>query len=352
MAGQIVERVLGGARMLLVSVGAAIAGSLASALLLPWLGAQGWTQLAIIAPTAANLMAVGSIVAALWLLLPRYTPPLEPRMRRNLAVTLALLLLANVLTGWPELAAARVAPVALAVTCLVSSLVVWTLPVSLPRMARGALVFVAAALGLASVASFVAIIPETPQAQLSAQRDQRCTIDSMVLRTPLTHAPVSLDRQAPYLVPVIDGLVDSLELRAGGLVQIGATTQAAGSEGLALFDVVEGLEHELSVTAAGAMPEPYAALLAQQGIAERGGAEQGAATWRSADLWRNGERVARVVERRLAPGPTGEVAVVYLVASPASAIHHGAELHAAILADATTDPTLERSATARCTLDP
>src|SRR4029078_1754438 len=85
----------------------------ASVLALGPLTDAGYTELAVLAPTSGNLMAIGSVTAALWLVTPQRTPQLAPRPRRNLAVTLALLLLANLITTWPTIVGVGVAPTAL-----------------------------------------------------------------------------------------------------------------------------------------------------------------------------------------------------------------------------------------------
>jgi hypothetical protein len=60
------------------------------------------------------------------------------------------------------------------------------------------------------------------------------------------------------------------------------------------------------------------------------------AQWKSADLWRNGERVGRVIERRIESGVAGrEGATLSLIATPPAAIEHAPAIYAAIMRDAT-----------------
>jgi membrane associated rhomboid family serine protease len=151
LAGQIVERLLGPARMAMVTILAAFAGMAASVLALPLLWERGLHEIAVVAPTGGNLMALGATTAALWLLLPSRTPALAARSRRNLVVTLALLLIANLLTNLPGLpgvpgvpgassasgvsgfAAIGVAPIALVTTIVIASVLTLALPREQPR---------------------------------------------------------------------------------------------------------------------------------------------------------------------------------------------------------------------------
>jgi membrane associated rhomboid family serine protease len=325
LAGQLVERMLGPTRMLLVTVGAALAGVAASVLALQPLANAGLDELAVLAPTAGNLMAVGSVSAALWLLTPRRTPALASRPRRNLVVTLGLLLLANLITTWPTLVGVGVAPVALFTTFIVASLVAM-LPRELPRAVEVALALLLGLVLAGNVVAAVVILREDPQAYLVDHRVQRCEVAGVVVHTPTDLVPKRLDRDVGFAVPMVDGLVDTLELRDGSLVQVMvARGTAASGEMLAVFGLVEGLEREVTVTAAGPLPEPFAELLAADADAR----------WRSADLWRNGERVARVVERRLDVPAGREAATISLMASPPGAIEHAPAIYAAILHEAT-----------------
>lgn len=342
LGGQIVERLLGRARMLLITVGSAVAGMAASVLALPLLWSQGWSALAVVVPAGGHLMALATSVAALWLLLPRFTPQLARRVRRNLGLTLALLLVANLLSTWPGLAGVQVAPAALLTAIAVASALALALPVALPRWGRVIQTGLAAGLlGLTGV-SFALLVGAEPEAYLVDHRIQRCTVGPVVVHTPLGHVPVSSEREGPTALPVIDGLVDGLELRGGGLVQVGAWAGAADEGELALFEAIDGLDAELSVTASGRLPEPFAEVMADD--------EDG--SWRSVDLWRNGERVGRVIERRLAAQAGRGAATVYLVAAPADAIEHGAWVHAAMMADAQlAGEANEAGARPKCTVE-
>jgi membrane associated rhomboid family serine protease len=325
LAGQLVERMLGPARMLLITVGAALAGVTASVLALGPLTHAGLDELAVLAPTGGNLMAVGSVSAALWLLTPKRTPALASRPRRNLIVTLALLLLANLITTWPTIVGVGVAPVALFTTIVVASLVVLVFPRELSRAAELVLMLVLGVMLAANAVAAVRVVAEDPQTYLVDHRVQRCEVDGVVVHTPSDLVPMWLDRDVPFELPIFDGLLDTLELRDGSLVQLAVVRgSAASSESLAVFGLAEGLEREFSVTAAGPLPEPFAELIAADAQGH----------WRTADLWRNGERVARVIERRLDVPAGREAATISLIAAPPEAMAHAPAIHAAILREA------------------
>ncbi len=337
LAGQVVERLLGAARMAWATVIAAFAGVAASVVALPWLWELGLDSVAIVAPTGGNLMAVGAIVAALWLLFPRRTPALASRSRRNLVVTLTLLLVANLLTSWPGLVGFGVAPVALLVTTLVATLAAVAFPNEAPRWVRRVLGGVVGLALLVNIGAAVLVIAEDPEAYLVDHRAQRCELGGVVVRTPIGATPMTLDREVPFELPIIDGLLDSLELRDGSLVQIAVLRGRVEDERPALLSLVEGLDGEVSATAPGPLPEPFAELIAAE------------PSWRAWDLWRNGQRIGRVIEHQIAGAPEAKPATIMLVASPASAIDHAPAIDAAILREARV--SADASERPRCRVD-
>ena len=398
LAGQVVERMLGPARMGLVTIGSAVAGLAASVLALPGLWSLGLDSIAVVAATGGNLMAVGAIVAALWLLLPRRTPNVAPRTRRNLVVTLSLLLLANLLTSWPNAGGLGLAPVGLLATALVSTVIALAVPVHLPRWLDHVFALPVLALVAATGVAVWGLFAVDPEAELVDHRAQRCELQGTVVHTPIAFVPVRLERDAGFELPIVDGLLDGLERRDGSLVQIAvhrgrvdggnealagagegpsggsdgpSATQAktpaenpastrvatpvateaetpaepqarvqpeAQPDALALFQLDETLAGQLAATAVGPLPEPLAEAVAAE-----------PQRWRAADLWRAGERVARVVEREL-PVAAGEPpATVLVVATPPTALDHAPALYAAVLADARVDP--EAGEQTRCRVE-
>lgn len=327
LAGQIVERLLGPARMILVTVGAAVAGMAASVLALPVLWDLGWGALAVVASAGGGAMAVGAITAGLWLLLPSKTPGVAPRSRRNSLVTLSLLLVANVVIARPGVLGAGVAPVGLLVTAALATVLALALPVDLPKWAERSLGVVAGGVLLAAVAATGFVLAEDPERELVEHRTQVCVQAGAVLRTPVDFRAASLDRDVEHGLPIVPGVVDDLELRDGSLVQLAVHHGPVVEGEPAMFGVIDGLRTELSVTAAASVPEPFASMFTDDGDGQ----------WQAFDLWRNGERVGRVIERRLPATPDdaeGERTTAMVIASPAESLAHAPELYAAILVDA------------------
>jgi membrane associated rhomboid family serine protease len=337
LAGQVVERMLGPARMACATMLAAFAGMAASVMALPYLWDLGLDSIAIVAPTGGNLMAVGAITAALWLLVPRRTPLLAARSRRNLVVTLTLLLVANLLTSWPGLIGFGIAPVGLLVTILLATLTAVVFPVEAPQWIRRVLGGIVGATLLANLVALVLVVAEDPEAYLVDHRAQRCELDGVGVRTPIGMTPMSLDRDVPFELPIVDGLLDSLELRDGSLIQLAVHRGPVGDEQPALFELVEELDDEISATAPGPLPEPFAELIAAQ------------PNWRAWDLWRAGYRIGRVVEHRLPDASAAEPATIMLLATPPEAIDHAPAVYAAILRDASV--LANASERPRCQVD-
>ncbi|HEY0133585.1 MAG TPA: hypothetical protein VGB85_05880, partial [Nannocystis sp.] len=129
------------------------------------------------------------------------------------------------------------------------------------------------------------------------------------------------------LLPVYQGWLDAQALRGGALVQIMVVegnhdAGGAGSSGSALFRVDPGLLRELAVRDDAELSADARATL------DAGG------PWSTYTLQRNGDAVARVIERPLSPGgPT-----VVLVAAPPLAFEQAPALYARIVADAQRVP--------------
>jgi membrane associated rhomboid family serine protease len=327
LAGQLIERLLGPVRMGLVTIGAAIAGMAASVISLPWVWELGLAPLARVGATGGNLMAVGASTAALWLLLPSRTPMIGSRVRRNLVVTLALLLATNLITNWPGALGFGMSPIALLTSVTVAS-VIALLPKRssglLGRVRETAAKLTLGGLLLASAVAGVLVLGEDPQREAIDHRRWTCEVAGVELHTPMWFVEQSLDRDVPFELPVVDGLLDTLELRDGSLVQLAVVRDGGPSEvdGEVRPKLGDDALAGLGVTAAGSLPEPFAAKLADEGR-----------HWRAFDLWRNGERVGRMIEREL-PEVGQAPATVVLLATPASALEHAPELWVAILADA------------------
>ncbi len=343
LAGQLIERLLGPARMGLVTIAAAIVGMAASVIALPWLWSLGLEPLARVGATGGNLMAVGASTAALWLLLPSRTPMIASRARRNLAVTLGLLLATNLIMNWPGALGFGMSPIALLATMLFAS-VIALLPVGpagalgqvgalrsgaervgvLGRVGEALASAILAAIVVLSAVAGVLVLREAPERELIDQRSWVCTVSGVELHTPTWFAEQTLDHDVPFEVPIIDGLVDALELRDGSLVQLAVVRgeRPPAGEGELQPALGEPLG-SFALTLAASLPEPFAAKLADEGR-----------SWRAFDLWRDGERVGRMIERDLEVDPGELPATLVLLASPSAALDHAPELWVAILADA------------------
>ena len=221
LAGQLVERLLGPARMALATFGAAAAGMAVSVAALPWLQARGLDALALVGATGGHLLAVGAGTAALVLLMPGRTPMLRPRARRNLVVTLSLLLTANLIMNWPGALGFGCSPLAL-LTCVAVGALVALLPAT-PRtgkqasaLARASEVLVrvlVAGLALAGGVAALLVVGESPEQTLLDHRMQSCEIDGVALRVPSWYVAQAADAEVPFALPIVDGMYAAGDIR-------------------------------------------------------------------------------------------------------------------------------------------
>ncbi|MCA9654060.1 MAG: rhomboid family intramembrane serine protease [Myxococcales bacterium] len=309
LAGPLVERLYGRGRMLLVSVGAGAIGVAGAVMLAP-------------APAmvlgGASLMATGTVMAALWvLLLPRTELP--GRTRRILALPLVLLLFA-IAISIPRGQGPVLAPVGLVLAAGASILLIGLVP---PRgvaatIARG----LAGVLALAVPAAAIQVALEDPRSFLLEHRAE-VSVGDVVLLVPSSFEPVLevQDDGGPW--PRLVGLDDTLARRGGHRVQLVVTTVAASSdEPCAVLRMHPELLHELDEAAA----EPPAAWL----DAYRRTGEAG--ELRTTILRRNGYDVGMVIERVIGSGSGARS--VALVAAPPRALEDAPRLYSAVLADA------------------
>lgn len=310
LGGHVFERIQGHGRMGLVALGGAAAGLWATGRLEP----EPALMLA-----GGNAMAVAVLVATLWTLVPVRTPGVTPTVRRSLVITLLLLLGAQLLACLPGEQLLRSTPLALGAAALVASLVAIAVPPNLPRWALRALdLALVAAVGVTAVGAY-RVAREDPIGFAAAHRDQAVRERGVALALPLSFARVGTagERRHP-LMPVYQGWLDVQALRGGALVQVmvldGGTT--AGTS--ALFRLDPGLLRELAIREDGEIGAGSRAQL------------DAAGPWSTYTLQRNGEAVARVIERPLAPGgPT-----VVLVAAPPTALDQAPGLYVPLVADA------------------
>lgn len=311
LGGHVFERIQGRGRMGLVALGGAAAGLWATGRLEP----EPALMLA-----GGNAMAVAVLVATLWTLVPGRTPGVAPAVRRSLVITLLLLLGAQLLACLPGDMLLRSTPLALGGAALVASLLAIGLPPNLPRWALRALdLLLVAAVGVTAVAGY-RVAQEDPIGFAVAHRDQAVRERGVGMTLPLSFTRVGTAGERRHaLMPVYQGWLDVQALRGGALVQVMVVDGGMTAGSSALFRLDPGLLRELAVRHDVEIGAEARALLDATETA-----------WSTYTLQRNGEAVARVIERSLVPGgPT-----VVLVAAPPEAFDQAPQLYVPIVADA------------------
>ena len=314
LSGHVFERIQGRGRMGLVALGGAAAGLWATGSVDP--------EPALMLG-GGNAMAVAVLVATLWTLVPARTPGVAPPVRRSLVVTLLLLLGAQLLSCVPGDSVLRSTPLALGAAALVGSVVAIALPPGLPRALSRVLdplldLLLVVAVGVTGVAAY-RVTQEDPIGFALAHREPRPAERGAVLALPHSFERVGAAGERRHaLLPVYQGWIDAQALRGGALVQIMVVEGPAGAGSSALFRVDPGLLRELAVREDGTVSTEARTLL------------DAAGPWSTYTLQRNGEAVARVIERPLTPeGPT-----VVFVAAPPLAFEQAPHMYARLVADA------------------
>lgn len=304
LAGHVLERIHGWARTGLVALLGGAAGMWAAAAANP-------DPAQMIG--GGNAMAVSVLVATLWTLLPNRTPGLLSTVRRSVVLTLLFLLGAHVFACLPTAYGLRSTPLALGTSAFVASALALLLPPSLPAWTRRPI----AALCLAGIAvvglAAVKVAREDPIAFAAAHRDHPAVEGGVALALPASFERVEADARRHPAMRVFPGWLDGQALRGGHLVEFLVAEGLTDADGPALFALDPTLARELVIR-----PEDDPA--------------PAFAGFANYTLQRNGEPIARLIERRL-----GDRALL-LLAAPPSALDQAAELYAAILSDATLAP--------------
>lgn len=311
LAGHVLERILGRARMGLVAIVGAAAGL--------WAAGRHEPGPALMIG-GGNAMAVAVLVATLWTLMPGRTPGVAPTVRRSLVVTLLLLLGAQLLSCVPGDAALRSTPLSLGVAAFVGSLLAIALPPVLPRLvSRGLDLLLVAALCFVGVGAY-RVGQEDPIGFALVHREPRPAERGAIVALPQSFERVGAAGERRHAsLAVYQGWIDAQALRGGALVQIMVVEGVGSSGSSALFRVDPGLLRELTIRSDDGL-DPAA----REIVAGASG------SWSTYTLQRNGEAVARVIERRLAEsGPT-----VLLLAAPPLALDQAPTLYARVVADA------------------
>ncbi|WP_434415475.1 rhomboid family intramembrane serine protease [Nannocystis pusilla] len=299
LAGHVLERIHGWARTGLIAILGSAAGMWAAAVADP-------DPAQVIG--GGNALAVSVLVATLWTLLPARTPGLLSTVRRSVVLTLLFLLGAHVFACIPGVYGLRSTPLSLGTAAFVASALTLLLPPTLPGWTRRPL----AVLCLAAIAvvglGVVQVTREDPIAFAAAHRDRRVSENGVALALPASFERVEADDRRHPLLKVFPGWLDTQALRGGYLVQF-VVVPDAPAEGSALFALAPSLARELVIRPEDAPAPAFADFV-------------------NYTLQRNGETIARVVERRL-----GDHAVL-LLAAPATALDPAPALYSAILGDA------------------
>lgn len=302
LAGHILERIHGWARTGLIAILGSAAGMWAAAVADP-----DPAQLI----GGGNALAVAVLVATLWTLLPTRTPGLLSTVRRSVVLTLLFLLGAHVYACIPGVYGLRSTPLSLGTSAFVASALALLLPPTLPAWTRRPLaVLCLAAVAVVGLAA-AQVAREDPIAFTAAHRDRRAVERGVVLALPASFERVEADQRRYPLLQVFEGWLDTQALRGGHLVEF-VVVDDPPAEGSALFKLAPALALELVIRPEDA-PAPAFAAFANY------------------TLQRNGESVARVVERRL------DGRAVLLLAAPPTALDPAPGLYSAILADATRE---------------
>ncbi|TPV92973.1 MAG: rhomboid family intramembrane serine protease [Myxococcales bacterium FL481] len=319
LAGHVVERLYGGARLILIVVGSAIAGQVAT------LALDGSP---VVLAGGGHLLACGALVAGLWSLLPSRMPELAASARRSLLLTFGLLMTANLFSVVPGTWGFDTSPIGYGATVVVASLLASGPRLGVdPRSGRLATACAAAAVVVAGATLVAAAVVarDDVAGSLAASRDHVCRTGSVSVDVPAHFRATPAETQRPGWF-VLGGVVDSVELRAGRIVEfvaLPATTERSDGdppslEAPALLQARPELRHVFAVDRA-ELPESFAVAAGSKATA-----------WSAWELREGAEATTLLVEREL-PDGRGHV---LLLASPPAVLAAQPDLYAAILRDA------------------
>lgn len=333
LAGSMLERIHGRARLAIVAVVPAAVGL--------WVGCA-------LSSTPSSVMAGGTgvgvaIVIATLVSLRRRGVDLAPRVRRSMSLTLAVVLTAQLLTGVPGVSALDLSWPGLGVTAALAAAISSALPLVLPRPAQVVENVLAAGLCLVVAGAAYRVSTEDVERFAVANRITMALVPGEVeADVPPSFVPVQETRWRRDL-PITrqPGLVDTLQLRTGNIVSLVAVEPPRASardaelqpgeaavdpDAPALFHGDPSLARRLTYGGAPELPSAFRGALGDENASA---AQLGLRVF---TLRRNSEPIARVIERR--PDPEGPTLV--LIASPPSTLDHAPRLYGSILADLRT----------------
>lgn len=305
VGGRLLEGIVGRGRLLLVALGGATVGMLVSLLLPQGVGLVG----------GAGFMAMAVATGALMLLPRSRTPGMSSAMRRGLLVPLVVVVAIQLL-GAPIGSFALDLPLVGLWAAAVWA-VVWVGFVPSHGPASTVLSWMGVALAIVTAAGAAQLGREDAQTFLIARREPVAT-GGVVLRLPSTIEATAARSGAELPLPIAAGYIDALALRASDLLvlQVGPTDPTQ-----ALPMTTDPALHRQLDAIGTVVPQAFARRYAAHG----GDIEDLAAF----HLRRDGEDIALVVQREVAPGRT-----IAWIAAPPAALTRTPSLHAAILADA------------------
>jgi membrane associated rhomboid family serine protease len=325
LAAPLVERVYGMGRLVIIAVGGAVLGLVV---------ATGLEHDATAVLAGSHLLATGVITAALWTLIPARTPGLRPRMRRSMTIPLVLVFAAQLTALHRGLLAMDVPAIGSLVAAAMGVACVALLPV------RGgaAKVFRWLAVPLVLVIPLAAfkVAQEDVEAYAIAHRSNSITHAGVSLELPSSFALTTGDPSAGTPIAVLEGVVDTVALRRGQLVQwvisplpdrcpLSDCPDPESVEHLpGLFISAPSLRHGLDARLEDAAPPQLARAFEDAGGDPR--------ALRSFALRMGGQTVGRVVETTVGVG--GAARVVSLLCAPAQGVDHAPTLLGTVLADA------------------
>lgn len=320
LAGHLVERLYGGARMGLIVLGSAIAGQSVALL---------FDDAAFVVAGGGHLLACGALTAGLWSLLPSRMPELASQARRSLLLTFLLLSMANLLAVVPGTWGFDTSPTGYAVTVAVASLLASGPRAGVSKLLTRFCGVVVAGLVAVTLAAAVAVRGENVVAAILASRTSTCHSGAVAMAVPQhfrTTEP-SLDRPGWFL---LGGVVDALELRTANRVEFfalpepdaaneGATPPESGDADLpALLRVRPELRHVFAVTTT-ELPSAF--------VDAAGSSVDDWSAWMLRD---GSEATTLLVERPLGPGHGH----LLLLASPPEVLDRQPQLYASVFAEA------------------
>ncbi len=317
LGGHVFERLCGSSRLLLTALMGGVVGTAGGVLLSPGPG---------VVVGGANAMAIAVLTAALWSLRPTRTPGIQEAARRRLSLTLLLLMGAQLLACLPADRGLVVAPVSLLIASCIGILFA---AIQSPGARQwGARIFqvAAAAVVLMCGLAMAQVGREDVEGYSLLHREQTVDVEGVVFRLPAGFAELENAADDPVDMGEAGGWSDLQARRAGGQVVGVVAPLPVEGPSLPLY-LHPQLKYQMSPRRDDAVPAQVGEIL---------DAVDG--EWSTHVLQRNGDPVARVLER------TVHDRRVAIIIAPTAALDRAPRLYATILAEATIASTSSSAA--------